>query len=158
MAVCTQCSHGRVSYEEDGRIVCDVCYHCLGTSIIPDEIARQDELDHLSMSLASLLVREDQEAVSSDPEGEDWQLRAAENMMSEREYTLDCIYAKSSKVMEELGKLSPWMQDLFIKMADVYVTERPVSKRDDAITLRPPSVPNFPAMGNVPMIDDDILF
>lgn len=159
MPACTQCSDGRVCYEEDGRMVIDDCYHCLSTGIIPEETAREDNLESLSMSLASILVRDRQAEAQSDPDGDNWQLRAAENMMTEHEWTLDCIYDQSSKVMKELEKLSPFMQDLIVKMAEVYVTERPPTyKQDNAITLRPPSTPNFPALREIPTEADDILF
>lgn len=76
--------------DDDGRVERDVCYHCAGSGKIDLETQHHDRMMLVCERLAKLHVAEMRKARDNDPEGEGWEFCAAENMMSVRDYTVDC--------------------------------------------------------------------
>jgi hypothetical protein len=112
---CSQCVNGRVSYEEDGRMVEDACYHCGETGIVDEEIAFEDRMNGVAAVLANRYVAAEREAANNDPEGEGWAFRAAENMLSEYDYTKARTYDRMYQFAEELAKLSPALRTALVE-------------------------------------------
>jgi hypothetical protein len=63
-------------------------------------------MEQLAHILGATYVQGWRKSCNEDPEGEGWAFRAAENMMSEYDYTLAMTYEKAAEVGEELTKLS----------------------------------------------------
>lgn len=109
MPTCSVCqgegSRRSTDPAEVERGIEDPCYHCGTTGEVDDETARQDHLMHVVSLLATMVVNAMRRAYDSDPEGEGWAFRAAENMMTEWEYTEDAIYW-------QIGQIAPWMDSL----------------------------------------------
>jgi hypothetical protein len=95
MAQCNQCEKGY--YYLDGEY--NVCYHCSGTGQVSDEQAQDDRESALIEQLARESVYEEKRALNeSDNDGEDWAFHAAENMLSEHEYTKTMIVVRTDTI------------------------------------------------------------
>lgn len=118
MTTCSQCSgEGYVEYEEDeysGHYVRDVCYHCSGSGKISHEEHVQDELASVAITLADLYVSQKRKAIDSDPDGDGWNLIAAENMMSSFDYFKTQVWDKQSEFYEKLLEMPLEAQELLI--------------------------------------------
>lgn len=79
---CPVCQDGQVYSDEDGRRVSDTCYKCHGTAEIPDEAFFLDRLAGAIERVAAVATSKLKKQMESDPHGEGWTFRAAENGMS----------------------------------------------------------------------------
>lgn len=113
---CSRCyGMGYEEYEEDyNRIVRDTCYHCGGSGKVDEETHFQDQLGDVAYTLAMDTVYKIIKACNSDPEGEGWGFRAAENMMSESEYTRGCIYDYQAQYLNDLLDMDRSSQELMV--------------------------------------------
>jgi hypothetical protein len=83
MATCRRCNgEGWETYEEDGRQVRDACYHCGTSGQVEEELDFQDRLFDALGALAHDQEREYRQACEADPDGDNYDLCAAENGMS----------------------------------------------------------------------------
>lgn len=118
METCSRCyGLGYEEYCEDEtnyRMVTDTCYHCGGSGKVDDECAFQDRLGDVSYALASNTIHDWIESANSDPDGEGWGFRAAENMMSEYEYTQSMIWTYQDKYMNDLLNMDRASQELMV--------------------------------------------
>ena len=105
MHECPRCDNGRVTYEEDGRIVTDACYHCGNTGVLTDEQFAQDQLESLATRLAGTLAGEDAASDESDPDG--FGVYAAECGLTPHELQMQRVEVYGQDIAEDLGKLSP---------------------------------------------------
>jgi hypothetical protein len=113
---CEKCGgKGRESFEEDGRTVSDMCYRCAGSGKVDEETAHMTRMQQVAAIVGNAYVQGWRKSCNEDPEGEGWAFRAAENMMSEHDYTLAMTYEKSAEVGEELSKLSHFAQVALIE-------------------------------------------
>lgn len=108
---CEKCGgSGTQHYEEDGRNVSDTCYRCSGSGRVDQDTAHHTQMEQVAHILAVSYVDGWRKHCNEDPEGEGWAFRAAEDMMSESDYTKAMTYDKSYEVGEELSKLSHVVQ------------------------------------------------
>ncbi len=115
-AKCEKCGgSGSESYEEDGRMVSDTCYRCSGSGKVDDEVNHHTRMEQVAHIVGAAYVQGWRKSCNEDPEGEGWVFRAAENMMSEHDYTLAMTYEKAAEVGEELSKLSHLAQVALIE-------------------------------------------
>jgi hypothetical protein len=113
---CERCGgSGSQVWDEDGRPVKDVCYRCSGSGRVTPEDAHQVRLQAACEVLAGIAVEARRKAYNEDPEGEDWAFAAAENMMSERDYTTARRMEFADKFGPELAGLSQALQEALIK-------------------------------------------
>ena len=112
---CPRCNGtGSQDWEEDGRPVTDVCYRCSGSGRVDSDNAHQVHLLNVCEVLAAVAVEAERKARNEDPEGEGWAFCAAENMMSERDYTTARRMDRAAEFGEEVSKLSRSMQEALI--------------------------------------------
>lgn len=84
---CPACEDGWTYVEEDGKRIRDACYHCGNTGFISPQQHRVDQINSVVYALASESINRQKEWCNSNPDGEGWAFSAAENQMTEREYT-----------------------------------------------------------------------
>ena len=115
MNTCKRCAgSGIESWFEDGRHQQMTCYHCSGGGEVDDETDYQDRLGNVAGTLAYMHVCEMKDRYNSDPEGEGWDFRAAENMMSSRDYFDMHVYDYTCMYAEQLADLPVESQRLLI--------------------------------------------
>lgn len=139
------CGKGRQEWEEDDRDVSDVCYRCAGTGRISEESAHDLLVQRVAEVLAHNYIEDYRRACNEDPNGDGWALHAAENMMTERDYTVAAKADKAAMFSAELSKLSHTAQRALIET----VLPKPVAAKPPA--AKPPAP-------TAPVNDDDIPF
>lgn len=101
----------REDRDEDagGRLVRDACYHCGTTGWIDEETAFKDRISNVAEGLAAEIIHDraaaTDRAAEEDQTGEGWAFAAAENMMTEHDYTKARTYEEAHRVGEILLKL-----------------------------------------------------
>ena len=115
MEICNHCNgEGYEYFVEDFRDVRDACYHCGTTGMIDDDRAFHDKIQKVAVFLAHCEVEDYRKAVNSDPDGEGWNFRAAESMMSGWELYQSYVYDYAEKFHQQLAKMDFEDQDLLI--------------------------------------------
>ena len=115
MHTCNSCNGcGYQEFYEDDRLVMDACYRCGASGLISDEMLRDNKLSAVAATLASWQVMEMEDYANSDPEGEDWTFRAAESMMSPRDYSDSLFYRYYDSYVDTLVGMSKEDQDLLL--------------------------------------------
>lgn len=108
METCSRCGgQGIEEYEEDdsGRFVKDTCYHCGGTGFLSEEEIFNSQLEEVALTLATSYVRELRHSIDSDPDGDGWELMAAENMMNSWDYFRCKVWDKQEEFIIKLSDL-----------------------------------------------------
>jgi len=119
MEICNRCNgEGYEFIVEDFREFKEPCYHCGTTGKIDDQVAFHDKIQNVAVSLAKWKVSEYQKAVDSNPDGEGWNFRAAESMMSSRELFESYVYDYAEKYHQQLAEMNLEDQDLLIAWHD----------------------------------------
>jgi len=110
MATCSICDGEgfltSLDPEEEQRGIMDSCYHCGETGEVDDGTDYHDRLESLAYGLASHMLAEAIRVVNSDPEGEGWDIHAAENMMSTWDYNECWVLDTVPYVMDRLNEMS----------------------------------------------------
>jgi hypothetical protein len=138
MFPCRRCNgSGYQRYEEDGRNVRDACYHCRMTGVVDEDLNYHDRLRDVANTLAYNYVQSYKAACNdpSDEYGDDFALCAAENGMSERDYTTAMTYDYECEFAEKLCNMSSADQKLLIAWNE-YVSFPPF-KKSNVIVLHP---------------------
>ena len=105
---CPQCrGAGTMIVDEGPRRIQDACYHCSTDGYITVAQWKQDRMQMLVDRMAGIAVEHRINAVNSNPEGEGWGFAAAENGMSERDFTEECHMAESDRIMRWLSAVEP---------------------------------------------------
>jgi len=118
---CPKCIQGTQTYEEDCRMVKDMCYHCSGSGRVDVRTAHHDRMMDVSRTLAYKHVQAMKKACNEDEEGEGWDFCAAENMMSEHDYTEMKVYDFAYDFAEKLTKLPLALQEVIAEAIEVSV-------------------------------------
>lgn len=118
MATCRNC-HGekRVWVEEEGHPqggVYDACYHCGNTGVVDEETDFHDRLLSVAATLAYQQESDYRKACNEDPDGDGYDLHAAENMMHTSDYFRARVYERTYHIAEELAGRSRDEQELLV--------------------------------------------
>src|SRR5579864_8599652 len=149
---CRPCQgEGEVSYEEDGRMVTDVCYHCAGSGSVDEETDFHDRLASAASTLAHQAESEYRSWCNADPEGDGYDLHAAENMLHPNEYFRIRVWERAAEIGEKIAEMPRADQELLVALNEM---EPIIIKRDT--TPSPP--PDMPAWQPTALGDDDIPF
>jgi hypothetical protein len=136
MPVCTRCNgEGYETYDEDGRTVTDACYHCGTTGTVDPEIDFEDKVRRFARSLAYDYITELRKARNEDPEGDGWDLCAAESGLSSYDYFELMVTEREITFAEDLLKLShtllDFLMDKFNRDHDTVLELRKLSSSKD---------------------------
>lgn len=133
MAVCKRCNgEGYETYEEDGRQVRDACYHCATTGQVEEEMDFQDRLYDALGALAYDQETAYRHACFDDEDGYDYDLCAAENMMSVSDWFKTRVWDRITILNRELPIHD---QAMFVAIYEGWTTE-PWVLRDEALIDR----------------------
>lgn len=148
MATCSRCQgEGEESYEEDGRIFTDVCYHCGGEGTVDEETDFHDSLMRVASTLAYQAESDYRRACDSDPDGDGYDLCAAENGMMTFDYFRARVWERTPEFGEKLFAMSRQDQEFLIAWNEM--EPEPMPKREAA---PPPAPIHQPPMA---VIEDD---
>ncbi len=118
MAKCSRCQgEGRVWEEEEGHPqggVYDVCYHCGGEGTVDEETDFQDRLHAVAATLAYQKESEYRKACDSDPDGDGYDLCAAENGMRAFDYFRVRVWERTDEIARELAERPREDQELLV--------------------------------------------
>lgn len=116
MPVCSRCNgQGRDSYEEDNRMVTDACYHCAGSGQVEDEVDLHDRLSKVAYALAHRVETEYRKACDNDPNGDGYDLGAAENMISVEVYFQERVQVSQFEIMNQLESVDSVIQNALLE-------------------------------------------
>lgn len=126
MPKCLRCSgQGRESYEEDGRLVTDVCYHCAGSGEVEPEVDLHDRLVRVAYTIAYQEEMQYRKARDTEPEGEDYAFCAAENMLSVNDYFQERVQDRQYKLVAQMSSLDSAIQNALLDWNEKRLSERP---------------------------------
>ena len=115
MNACTRCGGaGYETYEDDGRMVRDACYHCGTSGHIDDDTLFHDKLAGVASAIANANVSAMRKARNSDEEGEDWDFCAAENMMSGHDYFRVKVWEETDSILADMDGLDYETQKVLV--------------------------------------------
>ncbi|NDB82194.1 MAG: hypothetical protein EB127_05550 [Alphaproteobacteria bacterium] len=115
MSKCIRCyGFGVETYEDDGRMVRDACYHCCGTGRVDSETSFHDQLESVANTLAAMHVDRIRKAYNEDPDGDGWGFCAAENGVSEYEYTTWRVWKYTDQYIAELANMDREKQEVLV--------------------------------------------
>lgn len=114
---CSRChGTGNETYEEEyDRMATDVCYHCSGSGKVDEDTDFQDKLVDVARMMSIVHVREYKKACDEDPDGEGFEFRAAENMISSWEYEKILVYDNEGQFLQRLMDLSMDEQKEYVR-------------------------------------------
>lgn len=111
LRVCGRCQGSgglrSLDHYEEERGIMDTCYHCMD-GLVDEETHQADQRAALVAQFAAASVNLDVDLANGvDPEdgGWDYQLAAAENMISVRDYLTECAWAREAEVAAILASL-----------------------------------------------------
>ncbi len=115
MPQCRRCQgEGQETYDEDGRTFTDVCYHCAGSGQVDEDLDFHDRLVAVANTLAYVAEGEYRKACNSDPEGDDYGLRAAENGLRENDYFRCQVWELAHEYTKQLEAMDIPTQELYV--------------------------------------------
>lgn len=115
MPVCTRCQgEGYETFEEDDRMVQDACYHCCASGQVDEETHFHDQLMSVAYGLAYDQECDYRKGIDEDPDGDGYDLHAAENMMRPFEYFMSRVYDRQYQIAEQLAEMNLPSQQLLI--------------------------------------------
>ena len=94
----------------------DMCYRCGGSGRIDPEDAHALNLERVAGAMARAHIADLRKAYNNDPEGDGWAFNAAENMLSESDYTAARERDAHGSFIEELSKLDRKAQDALVAL------------------------------------------
>lgn len=119
---CIRCSGSGYEAFWDGVWERDICYHCSGSGRVDDETMWYDRLANVAHSLALDKANLDRDHRNNDPEGEDWDFIAAENMLSGYDYFSLVVEDYKAQYMERLLEMDREKQEVLVAWNDIPVT------------------------------------
>jgi hypothetical protein len=135
---CSRCQgEGSDSYEEDGRLVTDPCYHCSGTGQIDEETDFHDRLHGVAATLAWQLENSYVKYCNDDPMGDGYDLAAAENGLCGYDYFCSRVWDRTEVIAKQLVQMSQEDQELLVawnEMEPIPMVREP----SDTIPCPPP--------------------
>ncbi len=108
---CSRCfGEGSESFEEDGRMVTDICYHCSGSGKVDSETHFGDQIDKVAVVLAMNRISSIQRSYNNDLHSEGWDFVAAENGLSSLDYYNERVGYLFAQFANEISSLPHEMQ------------------------------------------------
>lgn len=142
---CSRCQgEGSDSYEEDGRLVTDPCYHCSGTGEVDEETYFHDRLHAVARSLAYREENDYKNACNDDPMGDGYELMAAENGVCSYDYFCSRVWDRTAEIGKTLSEMPRELQEVYVAwnemehLAPVRIEVKVVSVVHDTIPCSPP--------------------
>ena len=118
MAKCSRCQgEGEEFTPEDGHPqggVYETCYHCGGEGTVDEETDFHDRLQSVAATLAYAKESEYRKACDSDPDGDGYDLCAAENGLSTFDYFRTRVWNRTYEIAEELAARPRADQELLV--------------------------------------------
>ncbi len=115
MSTCSHCQgEGFQTYEEDGRMVRDSCYHCAESGEVDEDTDFLDRLVQVAATLAYQVEREYRQACNNDPDGDGYDLCAAENGLSSFDYFRCRVWERTDTIAAQLGGMPREMQEVLV--------------------------------------------
>lgn len=138
MNVCVRCDGEGIEFFSDGtfydaRLEQHICYHCNGTGFVDDEANFHDQLFAVAYALASHKVYSMIQEMNNDPESDGFCLMAAENGLSQSDYTQHLIDVKTDEFGAELADKSLEDQQLLIAWNNLPVEPIHKNKKQDIL-------------------------
>jgi len=134
---CTRCyGEGYETYDEDGRMVTDACYHCGTTGFIDEDTLFHDKLMDVAKAIAYDEMLDYKRYRDNDCEGEDFAYCAAENMMSSHDYFTCLLWEKQDRICQAIDQLPPEMKEVLVAW-DEYNFEQNRNKSHSNSNLLP---------------------
>lgn len=120
----------------DSRLEQHTCYHCNGSGYVDDETNFRDQLFSVASSLAQHYVHSMIQEINNDPEGDGFCLMAAENGLSQSDYTQHLIFIKTDEFMAELADKPLEDQQLLIAWNNLIVEPIQKNKRQEVLVTK----------------------
>jgi hypothetical protein len=115
MSKCRKCNgEGYEWIDEDSYVVQHPCYHCGTSGEVDEETDFHDRLMSVANTLAYQQESEYRKWCDSDPDGDGYDLHAAENMMRTSDYFLARVYERQYDIAEQLSKLPLPSQEVLV--------------------------------------------
>jgi hypothetical protein len=125
MSKCCRCQgQGKESYDDDGRMVTETCWHCAGSGEVEPEVALQDHLLRVAHALAIQEETEYRKARDNDPEGEGYEFCAAEEMMTVHDYFEGRVSDRKFKLTAQMQQLNSSIQNALFEWYEKRLSER----------------------------------
>ncbi len=157
MVKCPRCHKGWVRHHDEGEDFDSPCYHCGNTGWISEEQAFADSVGALAEKLAYIIVNERIEARNANPDGEGWAFCAAENMLTEYEYTQMAYLDETAQVEKVLNELAEQHPNIVRALITASFPPKPVQPPVQPKPVQPPVEP--PVADHEPIDpDEDIPF
>lgn len=126
MSKCCRCQgQGKESYDDDGRMVTETCWHCAGSGEVEPKVALQDHLLRVARALAIQEETEYRKARDNDPEGEGYEFCAAEEMMTVHDYFEGRVLNRQYQFGDQIRNLDPAIQKILLDWHEKRSSERP---------------------------------
>ena len=165
MPDCSRCGgEGEETYDEDGRTVTDVCYHCAGSGKVDDDTHFHDRLCMVASALAYQAESECRKAYNEDPEGDGYDLGAYENGMMPSDYFRCRVWERTPEIAEKLSAMSQADQEFMVAWNEYIpepgILERPIPTLLDELLKCEPIVQDamIAMVESSSISDDDIPF
>ena len=112
---CRKCNGEGYEYVDEGScVVKEACYHCGTTGQVDEETDWHDRLGSVAMALAYQQESEYRKWCDSDPDGDGYDLHAAENMMRTSDYFMARVYDRHYDLAEKLVAMDLPSQKLLV--------------------------------------------
>jgi hypothetical protein len=136
--ICIRCNGEGIEIFYDGdfydaQLEQHICYHCNGSGYVDDETMFHDQLFSVAYSLAQHYVHSMIQEMNNDPEGDGFCLMAAENGLSQSDYTQHLIDVKTDQFGVELSDKSLQDQQLLIAWNNLPVEHIQKNKKQEVL-------------------------
>lgn len=141
MPDCSRChGEGEETYDEDGRTVTDVCYHCAGSGKVDDDTDFHDRLQSVASTIAYVMESDYRRWVNSDPDGDGYDLGGYENGMMPYDYFRSRVWDRTYDIAEKLADMSRADQEFLIAWNEMLPEPEPVKvqpQKSNVIQIKP---------------------
>lgn len=135
---CIRCSGSGYEVFWDDGWERDICYHCSGSGRVDDETMWYDKLSKVAASLAYNRANLERSYRNTDPDGEDWDFIAAENMLSGSDYFKIIVEDYTAQNMEKLLEMDREKQEVLVAWNDIPVTAK--KRMDTGVQMHTPYI------------------
>lgn len=125
--------------------LCSICLHCQGKGYVNFDTAHTDSVLSLIEAVSESVVINAKKSADESEDGEGWAFHAAENRMTEYDYTRSKVWGTVPLVEKELRKLSPVIVNALLRVVGIDMPlysdpkkPEPVSKIEETDIEQPP--------------------